>query len=161
VRHAATDVRHAATDVLLDFDDRCTGVASAAKLERYEHFLTGWAAHTHRYGQRTAVVPAVVFVCRDRQRARDCARRADLLLCACRAYAGDYPHSWEYSARTSIVFAAERDVHERCISAWGVPALPLALRSHASTAGADEQVATALPVSIPGIDGRRLGDAAG
>jgi hypothetical protein len=117
-----------AVDVLVEFDDRLPSRAPATKLERYDHFLTGWALHTRRYGRRLEAVPVVVFVCRDRTRARECARRADPLLRACRAYAGDYPFDWDYRGRASILFAAERDVHEGLSCAYGVPRLPPEVR---------------------------------
>jgi hypothetical protein len=74
----------------------------------------------------------VVFVCRDRGRARDCATHADSVLCACRAYAGEYPFDWEYPARERILFVAERDVHERSLNGYGVPRLPPEVRVSAA-----------------------------
>jgi hypothetical protein len=115
-------------DLLIEFDDRHGTAASIAKLERYDHFLTGWSAHTARYGRRQRAVPIVVFVCRSRARARECARAADAVLRACRAYAGEYPHDWEYTARTRTYFAAERDLHEGCMGAYGLPVLPPLVR---------------------------------
>ena len=79
--------------------------------------------HTSRYGRRLEAVPVVVFVCRDRARARECARRADSVLRACRAYAGEYPFDWEYPGRERILFASERDMHEGLLCAYGVPRL--------------------------------------
>jgi hypothetical protein len=70
----------------------------------------------------------VVFVCRDRGRARECAKGADPVLVACRAYAGEYPFDWEYTGRNAILFAAERDAHEGLLRAWGVPPLPPQVR---------------------------------
>ncbi len=70
----------------------------------------------------------VVFLCRDRPRARECARLADHVLCACRAYAGEHPREWEYPGRAGIVFASERDVHEGLLHAYGVPRLPPEVR---------------------------------
>jgi hypothetical protein len=93
-----------------------------------------------------------VFVCRDRPRARECARAADLLLCACRAYAGDYPQSWQYPGRARIVFAAERDVHEGSVAAWGVPSLPAALRAPATPDDPGEGAGTARAASLPGLE---------
>jgi hypothetical protein len=113
-----------AIDVLVEFDDRLPEGPAAAKLERYDHFVSGWAAHTGRYGGRLEARPVVVFVCRDRPRARDCARRADLVLRACRAYAGEYPVDWEYPARERVLFASQRDVHEGVLRAYGVPRIP-------------------------------------
>jgi len=113
-----------ATDVMIEHDDRLAVGRGAAKLQRYEHFLTGWSVHTPRYGPRAQVLALVVFVCRDRARARECARRADLVLRACRAYPGEYPMDWEYPARDQILFVAERDVHEGLLRAYGVPRLP-------------------------------------
>ena len=78
-------------DVIVELDDRPAVGRDARKLERYDHFLAGWSLHTPRYGRRAEAVPVVVFVCRDRARARECARRADSVLRACRAYAGDTP----------------------------------------------------------------------
>jgi hypothetical protein len=116
--------RASLTDVLIEFDDRLPSRRGAGKLERYDHFLSGWVSHTSRYGSRPQAVAVVVFVCRDRARARDCARRADSVLRACRAYAGEYPSDWEYPGRERILFAAERDIHERLPHAYGVPRLP-------------------------------------
>jgi Replication-relaxation len=117
-----------AADLIIELDDRIPRGQAAAKLERYDHFLAGWSAHTRRYGGRSAVAPRVVFVCRSRARARECARAADSVLNACRAYAGEYPFDWEYPGRTGILFAAERDVHEGSLHAYGVAALPPEVR---------------------------------
>lgn len=118
----------AITDLLVELDDRLPTGAAAGKLERYDHFIAGWSAHTARYGRRLGVPPAVVFICRDRSRARECARRADAVLTACRAYAGEYPADWEYPGRDRILFVAERDVHEECLYGYGVPRLPPQVR---------------------------------
>ncbi len=115
-------------ELLVELDDRLPEGAGAAKLERYDHFLVGWSSHLRRYARPGGQLPLVVFVCRDRSRARECARRADIVLTACRAYAGEYPHDWEYQGRERIVFVAERDAHEGQLRAWGVPALPPQVR---------------------------------
>jgi hypothetical protein len=122
-------------DLLVEFDDRLPTGRSAAKLERYDHLVAGWAVHTNRYGRRLGVPPVVVFVCRDRARARECARRADAVLTACRAYAGEYPIDWEYPGREGILFVAERDAHEGLRRGYGVPRLPPDVR--VSAAGGD------------------------
>ncbi len=129
-------------DVIVEFDDRMPVGRAAAKLERYDHFLAGWSVHTRRYGTRPEATPVVVFVCRDRTRARECARRADLLLRACRAYAGEYPFDWEYPGRERILFASERDAHERLLRAYGVPRLPPATRVSAAHGDPRAGVAT-------------------
>jgi hypothetical protein len=115
-------------DVLVERDDRLPPHGAVAKLERYDHFLSGWSLHTRRYGRRREALALVVFVCRDRARARELARRSDAVLCACRAYAGEYPFDWEYPGRERIVFAAERDVHEGSQAAYCVPRLPPSAR---------------------------------
>jgi hypothetical protein len=117
-------VEGVAIDVIVELDSRLPSVRAKAKLERYDHFLAGWSAHTRRYGRLTDITPVVVFVCRDRARARDSARAADALLCACRAYAGEYPFDWEYPGRERILFAAERDIHEGLAHGYGVARLP-------------------------------------
>jgi hypothetical protein len=118
------------SDVLVELDDRRGTAAWEAKLRRYDHFLTGWSTHMPRYGpQRDA--PLVVFVCRDRSRARECARRADGLLLASRAYAGEHPAQWQYTGRSQILFAAERDVHEGQLGAYAVASVPPAVRAKA------------------------------
>jgi predicted transcriptional regulator len=121
-----------ATDVIVELDDRPVVGRAARKLERYDHFLAGWSLHTSRYGTRAQAVPLVVFVCRDRTRARECARRADSALSACRAYAGEYPLDWEYPGRERILFAAERDMHEGFVCAYGVPRVPPEVRVQAA-----------------------------
>jgi hypothetical protein len=130
--------------LLVELDDRlCTQShrSAAAKLERYDHLLAGWSVCAPRFADRSALGrggrsevqrPAVVFLCRDRPRARECARRADHLLSACRAYAGEYPHDWEYPGRAAIVFASERDAHEGLLLAYGVPRLPPEVRATAA-----------------------------
>jgi Replication-relaxation len=115
-------------DLLIELDDRLPAGRPAGKLERYDHLLAGWSVHTKRYGPRRGALPFVVFVCRDRARARECARRADAVLTACRAYAGEYPADWEYPGRGGVMFVAERDVHEGRPRGYGVPRLPPEVR---------------------------------
>jgi predicted transcriptional regulator len=124
--------RAAAIDVMIEREDRLSGMGITRKLQRYDHFFSGWSAHTHRYGRRAEATPAVVFVCRDRARARACARAADPVLRACRAYAGEYPLDWEYLGRERILFVAERDMHERLSHAYAVPKLPPEVRVSAA-----------------------------
>jgi hypothetical protein len=124
IRPDATVRFESGRELLVELDDRLPEGVAAAKLERYDHFLGGWSAHLDRYRRPGAELPLVVFVCRDRTRARECARRADRVLTACRAYAGEYPCDWEYPGRERIAFVAERDAHEGQLCAWGVPRLP-------------------------------------
>ena len=132
VEVAALDSRRPAIDVIIELDDRLAAGQVARKLQRYDHFLSGWSVHTHRYGRRAEAVPIVVFVCRDRRRARECARVADSVLLACRAYAGEYPQDWDYISRERIVFVAERDLHECLLRGYGVPRLPPEVRVSAA-----------------------------
>jgi hypothetical protein len=118
-------------ELLVELDDRLPEGSRAAKLERYDHFLAGWSTHVERYARTCAELPLVVFVCRDRSRARECARHADRVLTACRAYAGEYPSDWEYPGRERVVYASERDAHESLLCAWGVPPLPPDVRAGA------------------------------
>ncbi len=119
--------------LLVELDDRLAAgsprAAAAAKIERYDHLLAGWSVCMPRFTRRGAGGPLVVFLCRDRPRARECARRADHLLSSSRAYAGEYPRDWEYPGRAAIVFASERDVHEGVLLAYGVPSLPPDVRA--------------------------------
>lgn len=117
-------------DLLVELDDRLASgaIAAVAKLERYDHFLSGWSAHTRRYGARRQATPVVVFVCASRERARDCARTADRVLCASRAYAGEHPQDWQYPGRELVRFVSERDVHEGLSFAYGVPRCPPSVR---------------------------------
>jgi Replication-relaxation len=121
----------APVDLLVERDDRRRAAGWVAKLERYDHFLSGWSAHTRRYGV-DGVCALVIFVCRDRNRARECARAADPILSACRAYAGEYPPDWEYRGRRQIMFAAERDIHEGFVGAYAAQPLPPAVRVDAA-----------------------------
>jgi hypothetical protein len=121
---AAAERSRPATDVIVELDDRPPVARDARKLERYDHFLAGWSLHTARYGRRADAQAVVVFVCRDRARARECARCADTVLGACRAYAGEYPLDWQYPGRERVTFVAERDAHEGVLRGYGVPRLP-------------------------------------
>jgi len=136
-------------DVMIELDDRLPAGGAAAKLERYDHFLAGWSVHLSRYGSRMKAVPVVIFVCRDRARARECARRADPVLRACRAYAGEYPFDWDYPGRERILFASERDVHEGLLRGYGVPRLPPHVRVSAAHGDPRAGEAAAEPREIP------------
>ncbi len=133
-------------DVLVERDARAGQPGWTAKLERYDHFLAGWSAHTARYSSGVAAV--VVFLCRDRARAREAARRADHVLRACRAYAGDYPQNWDYLGR-AVAFACERDVHEGELLAWRAPALPPDVRASLSGGEPSAAEGRAVRVSLP------------
>ncbi len=141
--------RTPAIDLIIELDDRLPVGRAAGKLERYDHFLAGWSVHTSRYGRRMEAVPVVVFVCRDRARARECARRADAVLRACRAYAGEYPFDWEYPGRERILFASERDMHEGLVRAYGVPRLPPEVRVTVAHGDPRAGEAVAEPREIP------------
>lgn len=138
-----------ATDLLVELDDRADSGRWSAKLERYDHFLAGWCVHTARYGQRAQADAVVVFVCRDRSRARNCARRADAVLRACRAYAGEYPYDWEYPGRERILFVSERDIHEGVGSAYGVARLPPHVRVSAAHGDPRAGEASSEPRALP------------
>ena len=143
-------VETGAIDVIVEMDDRLPVGPGAAKLERYDHFLAGWCLHTRRYGVRAEAEPVVVFVCRDRGRARELARRADSMLCACRAYAGEYPFDWEYPGRERTLFVSERDAHEGCLDAYGVPRLPPRVRVSAAHGDPRAGAASVEPREISG-----------
>jgi Replication-relaxation len=115
-------------DVMVELDDRLPVGRGVGKLQRYDHFLTGWSTCLRRYGERKEAEPLLVFVCRDRARARRCAQLADATLIACRAYPGEYPQDWDYPARRRTLFVAERDALEGLVRAYGVPPLPPAVR---------------------------------
>jgi Replication-relaxation len=136
--------RVARTDVIVELDDRLPIGRRAAKLERYDHLICGWSLELTRYGKHLGAPPLVVFVCRDRSRARECARRADTVLIACRAYAGEYPSEWEYPGRERILFAAERDIHEGHARGYGLTRLPPEVR--VAVADGDPTARSAEPV---------------
>jgi hypothetical protein len=148
LRAGAAAEDETALDVMVELDDRHGSDRWTAKLERYDHFLAGWSAHTPRYGRRLEAVPIVVFVCRDRSRARECARRADSTLRACRAYAGEYPFDWQYPGRERALFLSERDMHEGVLWAQGVPRLPPEVRVRAARGDPRAGEATAEPRSL-------------
>ncbi len=129
---ASVELPDASGCLLIERDDRLPVGSAVAKLERYDHLLAGWSVCIPRFARRDAGrvgrSALVVFLCRDRPRARECARLADHVLCACRAYAGEHPREWEYPGRAGIVFASERDAHEGLLLAYGVTRLPPAVR---------------------------------
>lgn len=155
---AAVAQQRGAIDLMVERDDRLSGIGIVRKLQRYDHFLSGWSEHTQRYGRRSEATPAVVFVCRDRARARACARAADPVLRACQAYAGEYPRDWQYLGRERIVFVAERDVHERLLHGYAVPKLPPEVR--VTVAHGDPRAGEALaePCEMLGGDGGEGGE---
>ncbi len=139
-----------AIDLLVELDDRLPAGRAAGKLERYDHLLAGWSVHTKRYGRQRGVRPLVVFVCRDRARARECTRRADAVLTACRAYAGEYPADWEYSGREGVMFVAERDVYEGRLRGYRVPRLPPEVRVSIAHGDPRARESAAQPGELPG-----------
>jgi hypothetical protein len=141
----------AVSDLLVELDDRLPTGRAAGKLERYDHLLAGWSVHTTRYGRRLGVPPSVVFVCRDRARARECARRADAILTACRAYAGEYPADWEYPGRQGVTFVAERDAHVGLLRGYGVPRLPPDVRVSVADGDPRAREAVAEPRDLLGV----------
>jgi Replication-relaxation len=151
---STVEVQPPAVDVIVERDDRVGSPRWIAKLERYDHFLAGWSLATSRYGRRREALPVVVFVCREDSRARDCARRADLTLRACRAYAGEYPFDWEYPGRERVLFVSERDIYTGLLAAKGVPRLPPEVRVSAAhgdpRAGEASAEARSMPV-WPGV----------
>jgi Replication-relaxation len=128
IRPDATLLRKDGRQLLVELDDRLPEGPGARKLERYDHFLAGWSTNLRRFAGNARELPIVVFVCRDSSRARDCARQADPVLTACRAYAGEYPQDWEYPGRKRIFFASERDAHDGLLRGWRVPGLPPEVR---------------------------------
>jgi hypothetical protein len=136
------------TDVLVERDDRAGSERWAAKLERYDHFLAGWSVQVPRYGGRSPASAVVAFVCRDRARARESARRADATLRACRAYAGEHPLDWQYPGRERVLFVAERDVYEGVLFAQGVPRLPPHVRADVAHGDPRAGEATAEPRTL-------------
>jgi Replication-relaxation len=151
--------------LLVELDDRLASTrahaSAVAKLERYDHLLAGWSVCAPRFAGRPSpsgcVSPSgrgaprlvVVFLCRDRPRARECARRADHVLSASRAYAGEHPRDWEYPGRAAVVFASERDVHEGQLLAYGVPRLPPAVRAASADGDPRAGEATVEPRELP------------
>jgi hypothetical protein len=138
-------------DLLVELDDRLPTGRAAGKLERYDHLLAGWWARTKRYDPRRGALPLVVFVCRDRPRARECTRCADAVLSACRAYAGEYPVDWEYPGREGIMFVAERDVHEGRLCGYGVPRLPPEVRVSVAHSDPHARESTVEPRELPAM----------
>ena len=136
------------SELLVELDDRLPNAGGRAKLERYDHFLAGWSSMLARYSR--APLPLVVFVCRDRSRARQCAREADATLLAARAFPGEYPSAWEYQARERILFAAERDVYEGVLAAWGLSRLPPRVREESGGPAAREPLIEARELAMPG-----------
>jgi hypothetical protein len=144
---AAATPPAASIEVLVERDDRLPAATAAAKLRRYDHMLSGWGTQAGRLARARSGLPVVVFLCRSRARARECARAADAVVVAGQAYAGEYPADWMYPGRNRILFAAERDAHEGCLDAYGLSALPPAVRRRA--AGGDPHAQAAEPQLRP------------
>lgn len=111
------------TDLLVVSD----GGGEAVWLERYDHLLAGWWPTVPRYA-RLGAPPAVVVLCADASRARECAQLADELLTATLARIGESPAGWERPGRAGIHFAAEADAHAGSLSVLRVAAVPPAFR---------------------------------
>ena len=131
---------------LADGVRECTGfLASAVDGTRLDVTLT--------LPSSTTKTPLVALICRDRRRARECARGADRILSACQAYAGEYPFDWDYPGRRRIVFVAERDVHEGLLCGYGVLDLPPEARVAAGNgdpaAAEPDTVIRAIPTGTP------------
>ncbi|MHB8234546.1 MAG: replication-relaxation family protein [Solirubrobacteraceae bacterium] len=152
---SANAIEARAVDLMIECDDRLRTQRGTAKLQRYDHFLSGWSAHSRRYGQRREAEPTVVFLCRDRARARSCAEHADAVLLACQAYAGEYPFDWQYPGRRQILFVAERDMHETLRRGLGAPLLPPAARVLAAGGDPSAGRASVRAREVPCTDARQ------
>jgi hypothetical protein len=78
---------------------------SLDKFERYDHLICGWWRATERYATHLGGPPAVMFVCRSDDSAREFCRMADLVVTACHAYGGEPASQWIFAARGRMLFA--------------------------------------------------------
>jgi hypothetical protein len=111
-----------AFDLLVEWVGRSSEVRQVALLETYDQFLGAWAEAVPRY--RGSVVPVAAFVCPDADAAAALCARADGLLTAAHAYAGERPDRWRYRGRERILFVAEPDAHRGDLGGWAVPPVP-------------------------------------
>ncbi|HEX4110245.1 MAG TPA: replication-relaxation family protein [Solirubrobacteraceae bacterium] len=112
-------------ELMVELDLRSASRFAAARLERYDHLLTGWWSLRHPARRR----PNVVFVLRDRGDALRVCALADRVVGACMAYPGEHPRDWEYPGRAAMSFCAEEDVHHGTARSWQIRRLPPSLRS--------------------------------
>jgi hypothetical protein len=116
--------RRAGPTLLLELELRSPAGFGIERLERYDHFLTGWSVT-----REPGTPPLVLFLLRDRAAALAVAALADGALTASRACPGEHPRDWEFAGRRLLRFAAEEDVHHGSLHAWRLPAHPPALRT--------------------------------
>jgi hypothetical protein len=93
------------------------------RLRRYDLFVSGWAHMLRRY-RPPARAPIVVFVCVDEAVQATALEIADRALTTQVSKAGTPRQEWPFPGRQSILFARERDIHERSLQSLAVPVLP-------------------------------------
>jgi DNA-binding transcriptional ArsR family regulator len=148
---AAVEVRLARSnaprrELLVEVDLTERPSKNLSKWERYDHFLTGWAAHLDRYGKHLGA-PIVVFVCVSDEQALQFVSAADGTVVARRARAGEPAETWDYPARDNLLFVAEEAAHNGSLAGYRLPAFPPDVREQlaASTRTARTSARTCQP----------------
>jgi hypothetical protein len=121
------------SDLFVELDRTFKPAKNIDKFERYDHMISGWCTLKDRYAKHCTDPPLVVFVCRDQSNAKEFCRAADPVVTAAHAYGGEYPTEWRYPGRERMVFVAERDIHERRLVGYALPALPPEVRVAAAS----------------------------
>jgi hypothetical protein len=118
-------------DVLVELHRGRLGPALTERLWRFDAFVTGWFRLVERY-EHLKTPPVVVFVCEDEPSAVALAELADGAVTGQIAKAGTDQREWPAPGRRTMLFAAERAVHEGSLEAFQLPPLPPALRDDAA-----------------------------
>ena len=124
-------------DLLIDLDRSRGFDATRQRLIAYDGFISGWARMLNRYKKADAV-PMVIFISEDEHSQLNLLKIADSALTTRIAKAGTEELSWPHPGRRGILFAVERDVHERSLRAIALPEQPPQLRVRAEGPGAEK-----------------------
>jgi hypothetical protein len=103
-------------DLLVEIERLSSPASVEDRLRRYDGLISGWASLLDRY-RALGVPPIVVFVCEDERAQMELVERADKVVTARLAKAGEGEGDWPCPGRKAMFFALERDVHEGSLEA--------------------------------------------
>ena len=130
------------------------------KLRRYDAFYTAWGEENSWVKQRGW--PGTLFVCPDERALRKLLAIADEILTGHRVRLGLPEAEWPSPARKRIMFALERDIHQRSARAYRVPAYPPRIREMVARSREEREAARRCdPVTVELLPARYLHSPAG
>jgi Replication-relaxation len=107
---------------LLEYDRTRRVDKNYDKFRRYDSFLCWWWRHAPLVDSDQP--PFVLFICQDQNQRHQFLSAADREITGHRSRPSAPPEQDDHVGRRRILFAIERDAHDRVLEAWRLPAYP-------------------------------------